>query len=124
MKNSRRLKVVRVFCLIAIICLLAVRLFREFVPGGATVLPFWLASDNGPELTSPSGARVVYVFFNDAGALHSGGHWTWVVEDHWFFGPRVVAEDELSRSIRNGDEPVPLSWDEDEEPFLNIPPKR
>jgi hypothetical protein len=61
-------------------------------------------------MQSPDGRRTVRVFFNDAGAAHSGNHWTWVIEDSWVLGRRVVAQGYLGPEFRMGEQPMPLDW--------------
>ena len=94
------------------------------MPWGASVGPFVLASDSGPTLRSPDGRRTLQVYFNDAGAMHSGNHWTWVVEDLWLAGPRVVSEGYLGPAIRRGEEPVPLAWANDNRFGIAFAPSR
>lgn len=118
MDKTKKKKRIRAICLLGIAVIVPLRIYPEFVPWGASILPYTLARDRGPTLSSPSGARTVHVYFNDAGAMHSGNHMTWVVEDHLLFGPTVVAKGMLNWSIRNGDEPVPLECDEHEKPIL------
>jgi hypothetical protein len=60
---------------------LAVRAYFAVVPRGASLQAWTLARVDGPELKSPDGRRVVRAYFNDAGAMHSGNHWTWIVEN-------------------------------------------
>jgi hypothetical protein len=101
--------------LIGAACLLlvglgAVRTYLAFVPRGVKVPARTRARVDGPELRSPDGRRVVRVYFNDAGALHSGNHWTWVVEDSWSCGRRVVVQGYLGGEVAVRGAPVPLQW--------------
>lgn len=91
---------------------LAARLYLEVIPFGASVLPFYCASEVGPELRSPNG-RVLQVYFNDAGGAHSGNYWTWVVERR-FWGRVVVAEGYLGADVRYDASPVPVEWEREE----------
>ena len=90
--------------------LAAARIYGGLVPWGAAPGPFLLAGVRGPTLTSPDGARQVDVHFNDAGAAHSGNHWTWMVESSWLVGGVVVSEGYLGPEVMTGGEPVPLTW--------------
>lgn len=96
---------------------LALRLWSECVPFGASVQPYLLASRDGPVVTSPDGAIVLRVVFNDAGAAHSGHHWTWFVASSPVWGRRVVAQGYMPPEVAimaNGDnEPLPVRWLDD-----------
>ena len=84
------------------------RVFRQFVPGGASFWPYVLASYESGRFSSPHGTTTVTVFLNDAGAAHSGSYWTWIVVDHWLTGKRVVGQgyslDDFSES------PPKIKW--------------
>ena len=46
--------------------------------------PYWSWLDpivTGPTLVSPDRSQTIQVMFNDAGAAHSGNHWTWLIVD-------------------------------------------
>jgi hypothetical protein len=96
---------------------LALRAYREFVPWGASPQPYLLASRDGPAVTSPDGAVVLRVVFNDAGAAHSGNHWTWFVTHSTLWGRRVVAQGYLGDMVAVGVDgvraPLPLRWLDD-----------
>ena len=62
------------------------RLKRHFVPAGAGFTPFLFHSTKPQAMVSPGG-RTLHVRFNDAGAMHSGFHWTYLYTDHWFSCP-------------------------------------
>jgi len=79
------------------------------MPWGAGFLPFTLAKVEGPKLQSPDGSTL-RVYFNDAGAAHSGLHWTWVVQNSWLLGKTVVAAGFVSPEVVMGDKPFPLEW--------------
>jgi hypothetical protein len=83
---------------------------RQVVPAGAPLVPYACASVDGPVLTSPDGRLALRVVFNDAGAAHSGNHWTWVVRDDWLTGKRVVAAGYTSWDVRDGTVPFPARW--------------
>ena len=88
----------------------AVRRYFAIVPRGASFHPWTRARVDGPTLRSPDGRRTVRVYFNDAGAMHSGNHWTWVVEDSLLWGRRVVSEGYLGADVAVSGDPVPLEW--------------
>jgi len=94
----------------AVVGAAAIRAYFAVIPRGASFQPWMFARVDGPELTSPDGRRVVRVYFNDAGAMHSGNHWTWVVEDSWWSGRKVVAQGYLGSNVAIGGAPVPLEW--------------
>jgi hypothetical protein len=109
---------------VAVVALAAVRTYFGFVPRGAAFQPWVLARVDGPELRSPDGRRVVRVYFNDAGGMHSGNHWTWVVEDGWWLGRRVVAEGYLGPDVAVRGAAVPLEWGPDNEVRVRFLPRR
>lgn len=96
--------------LAVVLAVAAVRIYFAIVPRGASFYPWAFARVEGPALTSPDGSRTVCVYFNDAGAMHSGNHWTWVVEDSWLWSRRVVSEGYLGPDIAVNTEPVPVEW--------------
>lgn len=89
---------------------LVVRLYAGIIPLGVKPLAWIIARVDGPTFTSPDGMRTVKVYFNDAGAAHSGNHWTWVVEDSLWKGRTVVAEGYVNALTRNGETPFELEW--------------
>lgn len=93
--------------------LLAVAVLRAYlaiVPWGASFIPWTMARVDGPWLKSPDGQRTLRVHFNDAGALRSGNHWSWIVEDSWLWGRYVVTESFLDSGVAVSGDPVPLQW--------------
>lgn len=88
----------------------AIRLYFAIVPRGASFYPWTMARVDGPTLKSPDGRRTLRVYFNDAGAMHSGNHWTWVVEDSWLWGRGVVSEGYLGPDIAVRGAPAPVEW--------------
>ena len=94
----------KMWALAALVGAVAAIGYFRLVPVGAGLLPFLLASvDEGHRLPG-KGYKVSY---NDAGAEHSGFHYTWVVADRWLY--RVVVVDGYSLpGVRQGDEPLPL----------------
>jgi hypothetical protein len=93
------------------VLLLGGRLYFEVIPLGASVLPFYYASERGSDLLSPGGHEF-QVYFNDAGAAHSGNYWTWVVERR-IWGRVVVVGGYLNADVRYGSSPVPVKWVDD-----------
>lgn len=61
-------------------------------------------------MTAPNGT-VYDVRVNDAGAMHSGNHWTWVVEYRWLTGMHVVTEGYLEPQVALDSNPIPVTWD-------------
>jgi hypothetical protein len=96
--------------LAVVLAVVAVRGYVAIVPRGASFYPWTMARVDGPTLKSPDGQRTVRVYFNDAGAMHSGNHWTWVVEDSWFWGRRVVNQGYVGPEVAVRGKTVPLEW--------------
>ncbi len=92
--------------------LTGLRFYFEQVPRGAQFIPFYLFSDQGPSIPLPNG-KTLQVYFNDAGAAHSGNHWTWVVASDRITGRRVVAQGYVSPFVRIGQRSLPTSRDND-----------
>jgi hypothetical protein len=85
------------------------RLYREVVPRGieSQSLVAWIGfTFHRADFVSPDGARRVAVYSNDGGAMHSGLHYSFVIERQWLWGRRVVAEGYLEPPP----EPVTLEW--------------
>jgi hypothetical protein len=93
--------------------LLCYRAYRDVVPSGASFTPYTCYSVVKGVYSSPGGRHRVRVVYNDAGAMHSGNHWTWLVTDHWLTGKRVVAQGYRS-APEIWAEPFEINWvDED-----------
>jgi hypothetical protein len=88
---------------------LLLRVYHQVIPWGAPFLPY-LFSTRGAVLDSPDGRVRLRVMFNDAGAAHSGNHWTWIIRDSWLLGPRVVAEGYSDARFAVDREPFPAIW--------------
>jgi hypothetical protein len=110
MTTRRWMVAVAIIALVLFSCL---RTYRQVIPRGVDLYPFWFASDAGPRLVSPDGQRTVHVVFNDAGAVHSGFHWTWLIVDDLVLGRSVVAEGYSLPSVREGEVSFPLRWVDD-----------
>jgi len=81
------------------------RIYTQIIPVGATPLPF-LCSVTGVPITSADGSVSVKVIHNDAGAMHSGNHWTWIVAESPLFGKRVVAAGYVGPEIAVNGKPL------------------
>ena len=108
----------------AVLGLAAVRAYFAIVPHGVRYAPWTEARVDGPVFVSPDGRRVVRAYFNDAGAMHSGNHWTWIVEDSRWYGRFVVAEGFLGPEVAVSGQPVPLEWVGNKEIRVRFLPKR
>ena len=75
-------KLLIVVACILLMLLFCMRLYYEFVPRGASLEPFVGYSRELSTINSPAG-KTYRVFVNDAGAMHSGNHWVWVVGQTW-----------------------------------------
>ena len=101
---------------LGLLCLLVIgRLYGALIPWGASIQPFLLASARGPVLTSPDGARQIEAHFNDAGAAHSGNHWTWFTEYYWSVGRVVISEGYLGANEALDGGAIPITWGPDNE---------
>lgn len=108
-----------ILVIVTFVPLACLRAYRHAIPAGAEFFPFWLASVEGPRLESPDRKRVLQVVFNDAGAAHSGNHWTWLIADDWLMGKRVAAEGyTLMR------DPIPWRWTDDRTISIEFTAKR
>jgi hypothetical protein len=95
---------------LAVLILTGMRVYVHVVPRGAEFLPYILASVRGPEIKTPDGEIGLRVMFNDAGAAHSGNHWTWIVKNDWLLGKRVIAKDYSGSAVRFGERRFPIKW--------------
>jgi hypothetical protein len=100
---------------------LAWRTYREVVPAGASPIPFLLASVAKGNIVS-GGGREVGVFYNDAGAAHSGNHWTWVVHYSPAVGKRVLLQGYSGGEILESDARV--RWVDDRKLVAEFLPGR
>jgi hypothetical protein len=57
----------------------------------------------------PEGSNEVSVVVNDAGAMHSGNHWVWVVQPSGGGRPHIVAEGYVGYADTSR-ERLPLRW--------------
>src|SRR4051812_33685795 len=89
------------------------RAYRAVVPAAADFWPFLAASHEGPTLVSPDGTRIIRLYFNDAGAMHSGHHWTWLVTDDWLWGKYVLVAGYSTFPVSCGREPFVFEWQDD-----------
>lgn len=103
-------KTITLIVVALLVMLCAWRAYRSVVPSGASFTPFVMARVKGPFVESPDQSTKLQIWFNDAGAAHSGNHWTWIVQDHFIFGKRVVAQGYLGPEQAVSGEPLPLSW--------------
>ena len=67
-----------------------------------------MARVEGPVIEPPSGGQRPRVYFNDAGAAHSGLFWTWIVR-----GNRVIAEGYSATEVCMQQVPFPIEWIDD-----------
>jgi hypothetical protein len=89
----KRRKKLLTICICIIVGLpLLWRGWREIVPSGASPVPYILGGIHKTVLHSPRGDHTLQIVYNDAGAAHSGNHWTWIIRSHWLLGRKVVAE--------------------------------
>jgi hypothetical protein len=104
---------IALLALAAAAALLGWRAYRAVVPSGAGFTPYACYSVVKGVYSSPRGRHHLRVVYNDAGAMHSGNHWTWLVTDHWFTGKRVVAQGYRS-APEIWAEPFEINWVDDD----------
>ena len=75
----RLVKQKNLISLLLVLPMFCVRLYCGVVPRGASLEPFVGYSRELKRITPPQG-KMYRVFVNDAGAIHSGNHWVWVVD--------------------------------------------
>jgi hypothetical protein len=86
--------------------------YHRVVPAGLrlrSVEPYFTASRDLGAFPSPEGTREVRVVVNDAGAMHSGNHWVWVLAPTSLGGQRIVAEGYVPFEETRR-ETLPLRW--------------
>ena len=118
---NRRLKsIIKLSAIAAVFLLLLLRVYREFVPAGAKSTAYIMARVDGGTITSPNGYEYS-VHFNDAGAMHSGHHWTWLIDYSWITGLHVKTAGYLGAEYAVDGERIPIEWDGDNPvlPFEN-----
>ena len=98
--------------IIAMVICGALRIYHSFIPRGAEPLPFLIASVDGGTIKSPNGVEY-QIWFNDAGAMHSGAHWTWVTSSQLVCGRVVVTEGYLGGNYAIEKQAIPVSWKDD-----------
>lgn len=114
--NKRSKTLAKLAAILTVLALLVVRGYREFVPAGAKSTAYILASVEGGTITSPAGNEYT-IQFNDAGAMHSGHHWTWVVGYSWLTGSYVKTASYLGSEYAVDGKQIPIKWD-GEQPLL------
>lgn len=114
-KMRAKRRVVRALVMWLLSLLVMGRLYGALIPWGASIQPFLLASVEGPVLSSPDGNRQIEVYFNDAGAAHSGDHWTWLTEHYWLVGRVVITEGYLGADEALDGREIPVTWGADNE---------
>ena len=116
--NNRLKTIIKRTVIVATCLLLLLRGYRELVPAGAKSTAYILASVDGGTITSPNGSEYA-IHFNDAGSMHSGNHWTWVVDYNWLTGLRVKTAGYLGAEYAVDREQIPIEWD-GEDPILTF----
>ena len=104
--------------LVLILPVFCVRFYYEVVPRGASLEPFVGYSRELNSITSPQG-KIYRVFVNDAGAMHSGKHWVWVIDQGWIAGRYVVLEGYVDSEVAAGDAQLLVQW-KGEQPIIQF----
>ncbi len=102
---------IAVGCLL-LMALFCTRLYYAFVPRGAALEPFVGYSRELSPISSPAG-KTYRVFANDAGAMHSGNHWVWVVDHNWITGRHVILEGYVTPEYAAGEAELLVKWQGD-----------
>ena len=119
---SRKRRVAIVVSFVAFFICLALRVCFAIIPLYASPIPYLMARVDGGTIQSPNGMKYE-VWFNDAGAMHSGAHWTWVVSNHVVFGKRVVEEGYLGPEHAVDGKAIDVQWDNNV-PVIQFLPSR
>ena len=110
MKLRKRIFAISVVALIAISIWL--RIYFQFIPRGLrwdSLIPFTSATVDGGQIASPNGTPY-RAWFNDAGGMHSGHHWTYIVGYNSLTGKLLVDEGYLGAEYAVEGEEIPISW--------------
>lgn len=86
--------------------------FHQVVPVGLrlhSVEPFYMWSRDLGSFPSPEGTNAVQIVVNDAGAMHSGNHWVWIIHSTRLSGQRILAEGYVE-FVERDRERFPLRW--------------
>lgn len=108
MPRLTRKTLISVGCIFSVLAI-SVRIYYQLVPRGVAFTPFTEYSRQLPSITAPNG-KTYEVVVNDAGALHSGNYWTWVIDSHWLTGRYVATEGYLTSEYATGDRPLTVEW--------------
>lgn len=104
MKSPSRKAWIRRIAWVAVPLIILAILWTRLVPIGAKPLPFLLATtDEGHTIPD----RPYRIYYNDAGAAHSGYFWTYLVKDYGVCR-KVVVQGYSTPGVRNGEEPIPV----------------
>jgi len=119
MGKKRRIRVVLcVLSALVVLTLLGWRGYRAVVPAGVeNGFAYCYGSYDRGVFVSPDGRRRVLVRTNDPGAtrVRDDLNYTWVVEDDWLTGKRVVAGGYLPFTSDPPDpQQIPLQWIDDD----------
>jgi hypothetical protein len=98
---------------VGLLCVVGAIVFRgyfEVIPRGASFYPYVFASVNGKDIVSPDGEVRLEVAYNDAGAAHSGNHWTWIIRRNPLTGGCVVAQGFCSPDEAIGGAGPNIAW--------------
>lgn len=119
MQRLTRKTLISVGCIVSALAV-GVRIYYQLVPRGVEFTPFTEYSRQLPSVTAPNG-KTYEAFVNDAGALHSGNYWTWIIDNHWLTGRYVATEGYLTSEYASGDTQLTVEWDGDvpKLPFKN-----
>ena len=114
--NQRSKTFVKRIAIFAVLTLSVLRIYREFAPAEAKSTAYILASVEGGTITSPAGNEYM-IQFNDAGGMHSGHHWTWVVGYSWLTGSYVKTAGYLDAEYAVDGQQIPVKWNGEQPVF-------
>jgi hypothetical protein len=71
---------------------------------------FFLWSTNHGVMTSPGGSSTIRVVVNDAGAMHSGNHWMWILGRTFVGREKVLGEGYIDNIEYVRARSIPVRW--------------
>jgi len=94
----------------AIFGAVGLRIYRIFIPTGAEFKSYAFESVAGPEYPAEGLRPKLNIRFEDNGDDHGGNYLTWVINDHWLWGKKVMAQGWSSHEVFKGKKEFPLKW--------------
>ena len=114
---NKHLRLVTTGLIIVVLICCGIRIYHSYIPWGAELFPY-ISSVDGGTIQSPNGDTYA-IRFNDAGAMHSGNHWTWLTSRNTLLGKYVVTEGYLGSEHAVDGKTIPLKWN-NERPIVDF----